>query len=156
MDSGRRTAKGMTPVCYTNLHAPKRCNWFLSVLNVAGMATPERCIWTGPKPSAQMPFMQQPDILALGEPLIEMIRLPPQQDGTVLYKQGIGGDTLTAAVHAARAGAQVGYLSAVGDDAPGDEICAFCEAERIDTTHLLRRSADPTGLNVIDPDPVAR
>lgn len=100
--------------------------------------------------------VQHAAILALGEPLIEMIRLPSQPDGSVLYRQGIGGDTLTAVVHAARAGARVGYLSAVGDDALGDEICAFCTAERIDTTHLLRRANDPTGLNVIDPDPVAR
>lgn len=100
--------------------------------------------------------MQHPDILALGEPLVEMIRLPPQPDGTVHYKQGIGGDTLTAMVHAARTGARVGYLSAVGDDSLGDEICTFCKSEGIDTTYLLRRSNDPTGLNVIDPDPVER
>lgn len=100
--------------------------------------------------------MSHADILALGEPLIEMIRLPAQEDGSVLYKQGFGGDTLTAIVHAARLGARVGYLSAVGDDMLGDEICRFCETERIDTTYLLRRSNDPTGLNVIDPDPVAR
>ena len=97
--------------------------------------------------------MNSPELLALGEPLIEMVRLPAQPDGRVLYQQGVAGDTLTAAVRAARLGVSVGYLSAVGDNALGEAICDFCRAEGIDRSHLLMRRDQTTGINVVDPDP---
>ena len=100
--------------------------------------------------------MKSPELLALGEPLIEMVRLPAQPDGRVLYQQGVAGDTLTAAVRAARLGVSTGYLSAVGDNPLGEAIHDFCRTEGIDRSHLLVRQDQTTGINVVDPDPVAR
>lgn len=100
--------------------------------------------------------MKSPEILALGEPLIEMVRLPDRPDGRVLYEQGVAGDTLTAAVRAARQGVATGYLSAVGDNALGRAIFDFCDAEGVDATHVHLRPNQTTGINVVDPDPTAR
>lgn len=57
------------------------------------------------------------DILALGEPMVEFNQT--SEGGGSLYLQGFGGDTSNAAIAAARQGARVGYLSAVGDDVYG-------------------------------------
>ncbi|WP_424976654.1 sugar kinase [Dinoroseobacter sp. S124A] len=104
--------------------------------------------------------MADADILTLGEPLIEMVRLPgppsDAPDALGLFQQGVGGDTLNAAVAAARAGARAGLLGAVGGDLLGDAVRGFCAEEGVATTHLLCRTEDPTGLNVIDPDPAGR
>ena len=58
-----------------------------------------------------------PDILALGEPMVEFNQAG--DEGGRTYLQGFGGDTSNAAIAAARQGARVGYLSAVGDDVYG-------------------------------------
>ncbi|MEM0921509.1 MAG: sugar kinase [Pseudomonadota bacterium] len=100
--------------------------------------------------------MAELDILTLGEPLIEMVRLPGQDGAPALYQQGVGGDTLNAAVAAARAGARVGLLGAVGGDILGEAVADFCARAGVATTYLLCREGDPTGINVIDPDPAAR
>lgn len=55
-----------------------------------------------------------PDILALGEPMVEFNQTG--QGAGRLYLQGFGGDTSNFAIAAARQGARVGYLSALGDD----------------------------------------
>lgn len=72
----------------------------------------------------------QPDILALGEPMVEFNQTG--QDGGRLYLQGFGGDTSNAAIAAARQGARVGYLSAVGDDAYGRMLRALWDREGVD------------------------
>ena len=60
------------------------------------------------------------DILALGEAMVEFNQTG--EAGGRLYLQGFGGDTSNFAVSAARQGAKVGYLSALGDDmAESDE-----------------------------------
>ncbi|MEW9919352.1 sugar kinase [Marimonas sp. MJW-29] len=100
------------------------------------------------------------DILALGEPLIEMVRLPkndqPASIGQRLYRSGIGGDALNALVAAARQGARTGLISSVGDDLFGHDILEFCAAEGIDTHGVSVDPAHPTGLVYIDPDPADR
>jgi len=57
------------------------------------------------------------DILALGEPMVEFNQTG--EGGGSLYLQGFGGDTSNAAIAAARQGARVGYISALGDDVYG-------------------------------------
>ena len=57
------------------------------------------------------------DILALGEAMIEFNQTGGE--GGRLYLQGFGGDSSNFAISAARQGARVGYLSAVGDDSYG-------------------------------------
>ncbi len=96
------------------------------------------------------------EILGLGEPLIEMVRLPDPIDGRPAYVQGFGGDTSTAIIAAARQGAKAGYISAVGDDMFGDALRDLWTRESVDHTHVLTRKGDPTGVCFIDPDPAGR
>lgn len=70
------------------------------------------------------------DILALGEPMVEFNQTG-DGDGR-LYLQGFGGDTSNAAIAAARQGARVGYLSAVGDDLYGSMLRALWTREGVD------------------------
>ncbi|MCG6884170.1 MAG: PfkB family carbohydrate kinase, partial [Silicimonas sp.] len=97
-----------------------------------------------------------PDILGVGEPLIEMVRLPDPLDGRPVYLQGFGGDTSTAIIAAARQGARAGYISAVGDDMFGDALRKLWTREGVDHSHVLTRAGDPTGVCFIDPDPAGR
>lgn len=96
------------------------------------------------------------DILGLGEPLIEMVRLPAPIDGRPAYVQGFGGDTSTAIIAASRQGAKAGYISAVGDDAFGGGLRDLWTREGVDHTHVLTRENSSTGVCFIDPDPEGR
>ncbi|MBV6656592.1 MAG: sugar kinase [Devosiaceae bacterium] len=100
--------------------------------------------------------MTTPDILALGEPLIEMVRREGPADGPATYTSGVGGDALNALVAAARQGAKTGLVSALGDDPFGHHVRRFCESEGIDTSALVTTSVGPTGVSFIHPDPGAR
>jgi 2-dehydro-3-deoxygluconokinase len=74
--------------------------------------------------------MDRIDILALGEPMVEFNQTG-ERDGR-LFLQGFGGDTSNFAIAAARQGARVGYLSALGDDPHGAMLRALWRAEGID------------------------
>lgn len=84
--------------------------------------------------------------------MVEFVRQP---DG-VTFLQGFGGDTSNAAIAAARQGAAVGYVTAVGTDRFGDDLMALWARERIDTSLVVRDPSAPTGIYFIDPDPAAR
>lgn len=70
------------------------------------------------------------DILALGEPMVEFNQAGDA--GGRSYLQGFGGDTSNAAIAAARQGARVGYLSAVGDDPYGRMLRDLWRREGVD------------------------
>ena len=70
------------------------------------------------------------DIVALGEPMVEFNQTG--ESGGRMYLQGFGGDTSNAAIAAARQGARVGYLSAVGDDVYGRMLRDLWTAEGVD------------------------
>jgi 2-dehydro-3-deoxygluconokinase len=70
------------------------------------------------------------DILALGEAMVEFNQTG--ESGGRVYRQGFGGDTSNFAVSAARQGAKVGYLSALGDDVYGAMLRAMWREEGID------------------------
>lgn len=93
-----------------------------------------------------------PDLLCLGEPMLEFNRLPPGPDGRVLYLEGHGGDTSNAAIAAARQGASVGYVSAIGEDGPGDSLMALWAREGVDTSTVIRRPDAPTGIYLVTHD----
>jgi 2-dehydro-3-deoxygluconokinase len=93
-----------------------------------------------------------PDLLCLGEPMLELNRQPPGADGRALYLEGHGGDTSNAAIAAARAGASVGYVTAIGTDAPGDSLLALWQREGVDTATVLRNAEAPTGIYVVTHD----
>ncbi|MBT9505062.1 sugar kinase [Rhodoferax sp.] len=74
--------------------------------------------------------MSQPEIIALGEPMVEFNQTGAR-DGRQ-YLQGFGGDTSNFAIAAARQGAKVGYLSAVGDDPYGVMLRRLWDEEGVD------------------------
>jgi 2-dehydro-3-deoxygluconokinase len=92
------------------------------------------------------------DLLCMGEPMLELNAQPPGPDGRVLFLEGHGGDTSNAAVCAARQGASAGYVTAIGQDRPGDSLMALWAAEGVDTATVLRSASAPTGLYVVTHD----
>ena len=87
-----------------------------------------------------------PDIVCLGEPMIEFNRQPPGKDGRVHWLEGHGGDTLNCAIAAARQGASAGYVTAIGSDPFGEALMALWKAEKIDASRVIRRKDAPTGI----------
>jgi hypothetical protein len=79
------------------------------------------------------------DILALGEAMVEFNQTGAA-DGR-LYLQGFGGDTSNFAVAAARQGARVGYVSALGDDVYGAMLRAMWRAEGVDDSGVATDAA---------------
>ena len=86
------------------------------------------------------------DLLCMGEPMLEYSQLPPEPDGRRLYLEGFGGDTSNTAIAAARQGARVGYVTAVGEDRGGDEFLQLWRNEGVDTSTVIRRPDRPTAV----------
>jgi 2-dehydro-3-deoxygluconokinase len=93
-----------------------------------------------------------PELLCMGEPMLELNQLPSGPDGRVLYLEGHGGDTSNAAICAARQGASVGYVTAIGQDRPGDSLSRLWAAEGVDTSTVIRNPEAPTALYVVTHD----
>ena len=62
-----------------------------------------------------------PDVLVLGEVLIELSALEDLRDAEVV-RLSCSGDAMNAAAAAAAAGASVGLVTAIGDDELGERI----------------------------------
>jgi len=92
------------------------------------------------------------DLLCMGEPMLEFNQLPPQPDGRVLYLEGHGGDTSNAGIAAARQGARVGYITAIGNDAPGDSLMALWAREGVDTATVIRTDRALTAVYFVTHD----
>jgi len=88
----------------------------------------------------------------MGEPMLEFSRLPAGADGGVRYLEGHGGDTSNAAVAAARQGARVGYITAIGQDMAGDSFMRMWAQEGIDTATIIRMADAQTGVYFITHD----
>ena len=86
------------------------------------------------------------DIVCMGEPLLEFNQQPGGADGRRLYLEGFGGDTSNAAVAAARQGARVAYLTAVGQDVAGERFLALWRGEGIDVSGVRRSAVLPTAV----------
>jgi 2-dehydro-3-deoxygluconokinase len=94
------------------------------------------------------------DLLCFGEPMMELTRV--SRDGGQLYVPGHGGDTMNCAIAAARQGARVGYISALGEDAFGAELRTLLAEEGVDDRFVRTDRSAPTGLYVITPSPAGR
>ena len=70
------------------------------------------------------------EIVCFGEPMVEFNQTGDA--GGRLYQQGFGGDTSNFAIAAARQGARVAYVSALGDDAYGAQLRELWDAEGVD------------------------
>jgi len=92
------------------------------------------------------------DLLCMGEPMLEFNQLPPGPDGAVHYLEGHGGDTSNAAVAAARQGASVGYITAIGQDAPGDSFITMWAREKVDSATVIRTDRAQTGVYFVTHD----
>ncbi|PIT78288.1 sugar kinase [Limnohabitans sp. G3-2] len=93
------------------------------------------------------------DIVALGEAMVEFNQRPhAHADDAPLYLQGFGGDTSNAAIAAARAGAQVAYLTRLGQDRWGDQLMALWQRENVGTQGVLREHPAPTGMYFVSHD----
>jgi 2-dehydro-3-deoxygluconokinase len=92
------------------------------------------------------------DLLCMGEPMLEFNQLPPDPDGRVLYLEGHGGDTSNASIAAARQGARVGYITAIGNDAPGDSLMVLWTREGVDTATVIRTDQALTGVYFVTHD----
>jgi 2-dehydro-3-deoxygluconokinase len=84
----------------------------------------------------------QPEIVCLGEPLFELNQL---KDGAT-YLPGHGGDTSTCAIAAARQGASVGYVTAIGADEFGNSFVELWEREGVDSSRVIRNPNAHTGI----------
>ena len=89
------------------------------------------------------------DIVALGEAMVEFNQT---QADPPLYLQGFGGDTSNAAIAAARAGAQVAYLTRLGTDRWGDRLMDLWLRENVDTHTVMREPHAPTGMYFVSHD----
>ena len=92
------------------------------------------------------------DLLCMGEPMLEFNQLPMQPDGTRHYLEGHGGDTSNAAIAAARQGASVGYITALGNDMPGDSFMALWACEGVDASTVARTDRWLTGVYFVTHD----
>ncbi|HME25663.1 MAG TPA: sugar kinase [Acetobacteraceae bacterium] len=92
------------------------------------------------------------DLLCMGEPMLEFNQLPLQPDGTRHYLEGHGGDTSNAAIAAARQGARVGYITALGQDMPGDSFLALWAREGVDASTVIRTDRWLTGVYFVTHD----
>lgn len=82
-----------------------------------------------------------PDILCLGEPMLEFNLQP---DG--MYLPGHGGDTSNCAIAAARQGASSGCLTHVGQDTFGDSFMALWMSEGVSTSEVRQVPDAHTGI----------
>jgi 2-dehydro-3-deoxygluconokinase len=85
-------------------------------------------------------------IVCIGEGMLELSR-----DGAG-WRLGYGGDTLNTAIHLARAGHDVAYLTALGDDAFSEDLKRQWRAEGLDTSLILTHPARQAGLYAISTD----
>lgn len=108
------------------------------------------------KESAQYMTSHKPDIIALGEALIEFVALPNEPGEAPMYRQGFGGDTSNAMIAAARQGASTGYLSAVGQDPFGEQLIELWKREGVDSSKVRQVESGYTGIYFVQPDPSGR
>ena len=85
-----------------------------------------------------------PDIVAIGEPLVEFNQARSQDPSA--YLQGFGGDTSNMAIAAARLGADVGYITRVGNDRFGRMFLDLWSGEGVDASGVAVDAEAPTGV----------
>jgi 2-dehydro-3-deoxygluconokinase len=94
---------------------------------------------------------QKPRAVCVGEVLIEMAR---GADGR--FSLSCGGDTFNTAVYLARAGVDVAFATALGDDPYSDSIMALAAAEGVSGQPVLRVPGRLPGLCLIENGPAGQ
>jgi 2-dehydro-3-deoxygluconokinase len=90
------------------------------------------------------------EILAMGEPMVEFNQTGGP--GSRTYLQGFGGDSSNFAIAAARQGASVGYVSALGDDIYGGMLRDLWREEGVDDAHVRNRADAFTAVYFVTHD----
>src|SRR5262245_41064385 len=86
-------------------------------------------------------------VVSVGEVMIELAR-----GGDARFGIGCGGDTFNTAVYLARAGIEVSYATALGDDPYSEGILALAAAENVGRDLVLRAPGRMPGLYLVDND----
>jgi 2-dehydro-3-deoxygluconokinase len=94
---------------------------------------------------------QKSRVVCVGEVMIELAR---GSDGR--FALSCAGDTFNTAVYLARAGIDVGFATALGDDAYSDGILALMAAEGVASNLVLRVAGRLPGLYLVDADPAGK
>lgn len=89
-------------------------------------------------------------IVSLGEPMVEFNQTG-ERDGR-LYLQGFGGDSSNFAIAAARQGARVAYVSALGDDIYGRMLRGLWDREAVDHSGVKTDAAAFTAIYFVTHD----
>ena len=89
--------------------------------------------------------------VCVGEVMIELLR-----GGDGRFSIACGGDTFNTAIYLARAGANVAFATALGDDPYSDGILALIAAEGVSSEAILRANGRLPGLYVVDADPAGK
>ena len=100
--------------------------------------------------------MQMPDLIGLGEALVEFTELDPLNNIEGKYLKGFGGDTSNTIIAAARQGASVGFISAVGKDRFGQSLLSLWQQEGVDTQTVDQVEGQFTGIYFVFPSPAGR
>ncbi len=88
-----------------------------------------------------------PDLIAIGEPLVELAAESAGRLGDVdRFRYGWGGDTANFVLAAARLGGACGYVTRVGRDAFGDAFVAMLETHGVDASRVILDEDHHTGL----------
>jgi ribokinase len=101
-------------------------------------------------------------VLVVGSVNVDLVvtleRLPAPGETVIggRFARGGGGKGANQAVAAARAGARVRFVGAIGDDDFGADALAELEAEGIDTSAVARLEDEPTGVALIAVDRAGR
>lgn len=88
-----------------------------------------------------------PDLIALGEPMVEFAAEDRGGLGqAAVFRRGWGGDTSNVAVAAVRLGTSAGYVTRLGPDEFGRSFLDLWEQEGVDASHVV---VDPEGFTGI-------
>ena len=88
-----------------------------------------------------------PDLIAIGEPLVEFAAESAGRLGDVdRFRAGWGGDTANFLLAAARLGSACGYVTRVGQDAFGAAFTKMLETHGVDASRVKTDAEHHTGL----------
>jgi 2-dehydro-3-deoxygluconokinase len=93
----------------------------------------------------------KPRAVCVGEVMIELLR-----GGDGRFSIACGGDTFNTAIYMARAGANVAFATALGDDPYSDGILALIAAEGVSSEPILRVNGRLPGIYLVDLDPAGK
>lgn len=92
----------------------------------------------------------QPEIISLGEPLIEFSADGEGHLSEVnQFKRGYGGDTSNFVIAVSRLGGKAGYLTRLGDDEFAESLLNLWKKEGVDTRHIVKDPHAHTGIYFI-------